>query len=1049
MFSKFFIDRPIFATVLSLFLVLAGLAAMRVLPISRYPEISPPVVSVSAIYPGASAEVLETTVAAPIEQAINGVEKMLYMSSTSSGDGAVSISITFDVGTDLDIAAVNVNNRVNQILNKLPQEVQRQGVTVAKSSASFMTVAAFYAPDDRYDTLYISNYVTQNVLDAIKRVPGTTNVQIFGAKDYAMRIWLRPDRMAAMGITVGDISSAVTEQNAQYAAGKIGAPPGNTEELTLTVTAKGRLLEPEQFANIIVRTAANGAVVRLKDVARVELGSKDYNFYGRINGHPTVPVGVFLQTGANALETREALEKTLVELKAKFPEGLTYSTPYDTTPFVTESIYEVLKTLAEAMVLVFIVVYLFLQSWRATIIPTLAVPVSLIGTMAGLHLLGYSINTLTLFGMVLAIGIVVDDAIVVLENVERLMHEEGMSPREASIEAMREVTGPVIAIVLVLCAAFIPVAFLGGLAGELYRQFSVTITIAVVLSGIVALTLTPALCAVLLKPGAERKNAFFSWFNRSFDKITHRYTRGVAFFLKRGFMGVLLFVCMAGLTGLLFKIVPGGLVPDEDQGYFIAAAILPEGSALGRTDAVVKQIEDAVSGNKNIDSTFSLVGLNFLGGGGLKSSAATMFFPLIPWAERDQSAKQLVGEFYGKTGGIKEGLPLAFTPPAIQGLGQTGGFEFYLQNKGDGGVRRLAQILPLLLEEANKQPELQGVQTLWQANSPQLFVTVDTEKARSMGIAVADIYNTLAATLGSYYVNDFNKSGRIYQVLMQAEGQYRSKPDDIGNLYVRSNTGKMIQIRSVAEVKFSAGPDSVQHFNALPSIQILGDPKPGFSSGQAIAAMERAAAKVLPTDMGYDWGGTAFQEKRSSGSSGLALGAGFVMIFLILAAQYEKWTLPISVLLALPFGIFGALVAVYLRNYNNDVYFQIGLVTLLGLSAKNAILIVEFAMMKVHDGLSPVAAALEAARLRFRPILMTSLAFILGVVPLAFSSGAGAAARQSIGTGVLGGMLAATFLAVFLVPLFFKLVNDWHFRSNPEDYASLDKPAHGEGAQHV
>ncbi len=1047
MFSKFFIERPIFATVLSLFLVLAGLAAMRILPISRYPEISPPVVNVRAIYPGASAEVLETTVAAPIEQSINGVEKMLYMDSTSSGDGVVGINITFEVGTNLDIAAQNVNNRVNQVVTKLPQEVQRQGVTVAKSSANFMVVVAVYSPDDRYSDLFISNYVAQNMLDAVKRVPGTTNVQIFGAKDYSMRIWLRPDRMAQLGITVADISAAVTEQNAQYAAGKIGAPPGNTEELTLTVTAKGRLLEPEQFANIVVKSGANGALTRLKDVARVELGSKDYNFYGRINGHASVPIGVFLQTGANALDTRAAVEKTLQELKTKFPEGLTYATPYDTTPFVSESINEVLKTLAEAMVLVFLVVYLFLQSWRATIIPVLAVPVSLIGTLAGLHLLGYSINTLTLFGMVLAIGIVVDDAIVVLENVERLMHEEGLSPHDASVKAMQEVTGPVIAIVLVLCAAFIPVAFLGGLAGELYRQFSVTITIAVVLSGIVALTLTPALCAVLLKPGAERKNKFFSWFNHSFDRFTRRYTRGVAFFLKRGVLGLLLFVGMGALTGLLYSQVPGGLVPDEDQGYYIGAVILPEGSSLERTNAVVKKVEAAMSPNKNIEAVFSLVGLNFLGGGGLKSSAATMFFPLKPWGERTQSAKELVGETYMKTGNIKEGLPLAFAPPAIQGLGQTGGFEFYLQNKGDGGVRRLAQFLPTLLAEANRQPELQGVKTLWQANSPQILVNVDTEKARNLGVAVGDVYNTLAATLGSYYVNDFNKSGRIYQVLMQAEGEFRAKPDDIGALYVRSNKGQMVQIRSLSEIKFASGPDSVQHFNALPSIQILGDPKPGYSSGQAIAAMERAAANVLPSDMSYDWGGSAFQQKRSSGAAGLALAAGFVMIFLILAAQYEKWTLPLSVLLALPFGIFGALLAVYLRNFTNDVYFQIGLVTLLGLSAKNAILIVEFAMAKVHEGMTPVAAALEAARLRFRPILMTSLAFILGVVPLAFSSGAGAAARQSIGTGVLGGMLAATFLAVFLVPLFFKLVNDWHFRSRPEDYDGLKRnvPGHDYG----
>jgi hydrophobe/amphiphile efflux-1 (HAE1) family protein len=1047
MFSKFFIDRPIFATVLSLLLVLAGLAAMRILPIARYPDISPPVVNVRAIYPGASAEVLEATVAAPIEQSINGVEKMLYMDSTSSGDGVVGINITFEVGTNLVIAAQNVNNRVNQVITKLPQEVQRQGVTVAKSSANFMVVVAVYSPDDRYSDLFISNYVAQNMLDAVKRVPGTTNVQIFGAKDYAMRIWLQPDRMAQLGITVADISAAVTEQNAQYAAGKIGAPPGNTEELTLTVTAKGRLLEPEQFANIVVKSGANGALTRLKDVARVELGSKDYNFYGRINGHASVPIGVFLQTGANALDTRAAVEKTLQELKAKFPEGLTYATPYDTTPFVSESINEVLKTLAEAMVLVFLVVYLFLQSWRATIIPVLAVPVSLIGTLAGLHLLGYSINTLTLFGMVLAIGIVVDDAIVVLENVERLMHEEGLSPKEASIKAMQEVTGPVIAIVLVLCAAFIPVAFLGGLAGELYRQFSVTITIAVVLSGLVALTLTPALCAVLLKPGAERKNKFFSWFNHSFDRFTRRYTRGVAFFLKRGVLGLLLFVGMGALTGLLYTQVPGGLVPDEDQGYYIGAVILPEGSSLERTNAVVKKVEAAMSPNKNIEAVFSLVGLNFLGGGGLKSSAATMFFPLKPWGERDQSAKELVGETYMKTGDIKEGLPLAFAPPAIQGLGQTGGFEFYLQNKGDGGVRRLAEFLPTLLAEANKQPELQGVKSLWQANSPQILVNVDTEKARALGVNVADVYNTLAATLGSYYVNDFNKSGRIYQVLMQAEGEFRAKPDDIGALYVRSKTGQMVQIRSLSSITFASGPDSVQHFNALPSIQILGDPKPGYSSGQAIAAMERAAANVLPTDMSYDWGGSAFQQKRSSGAAGLALAAGFLMIFLILAAQYEKWTLPLSVLLALPFGIFGALLAVYLRNFTNDVYFQIGLVTLLGLSAKNAILIVEFAMVKVHEGMSPVAAALEAARLRFRPILMTSLAFILGVVPLAFSSGAGAAARQSIGTGVLGGMLAATFLAIFLVPLFFKLVNDWHFRSKPEDYDGLKRavPGHDYG----
>lgn len=1039
MFSKFFINRPIFATVLSLIIVLAGLAALRVLPISRYPEISPPVVNVTAFYPGASAEVIERTVAAPIEEQINGVEHMLYMDSVSSADGRVSISVTFEVGTDLDIAAVNVNNRVRQADAKLPQEVRRQGVTVSKSSSNFLVVAALFSPDNRYDALFLSNYATQNVLDALKRVPGTTNVQIFGAKDYAMRIWMRPDRMAQLGVTVGDISNAITEQNAQYAAGKVGAPPNNTEELTMTVTAKGRLLEPSEFANIIVKSAKGGSAIRVSDVARVELGSKDYNLYGRVNGHPSANIGVFLQTGANALETRKAVEKTLQDLKAKFPEGMEYTTPYDTTPFVTESIAEVLKTLGEAMVLVFIVVYLFLQSWRATIIPTLAVPVSLIGTMAGLHLLGYSINTLTLFGMVLAIGIVVDDAIVVLENVERLINEEGMTPKDAAIEAMHEVTGPVIAIVLVLVAAFGPIAFLGGLAGELYRQFSVTISIAVVLSGIVALTLTPALCAILLKPGSENHNRFFTWFNAAFLRLTKRYTDGVTFFMKRAVLGIALVLGMVALTGLLWKNVPGGLVPDEDQGYFIGAAIMPDGASLDRTDAMVRDVESIMKTNKNIDTTFALVGLDFLGGGGLKSSAATMFFPLKSWDERTQSAQQMVGESYMKTGRIKEGLPLFFAPPAIQGLGQTGGFEFYLQNAGEGGVKRLAQILPLLIAEANKQPELAGVKTLWQANSPQLFVDVDNEKARSMGVALSDVYNTLAATMGSYYVNDFNKNGRIYTVQLQAEGQYRAKPDDIGSMYVRSNTGQMIPVRAFTTIKFITGPDSVQRFNALPAIKLLGDAKPGFSSGQAIAAMERAAKNVLPADVVYDWGGASFQEKRSSNAAGLALGAGVLMIFLILAAQYEKWSLPFSVLLAMPFGIFGALMAVYLRHFNNDVYFQIGLVTLLGLSAKNAILIVEFAVMKVHEGYAPVAAALEAARLRFRPILMTSLAFILGVVPLAFSHGAGAAARQSLGTGVLGGMLAATFLAIFFVPLFFKLINDRRLKTTAQDF---EHPVH-------
>ncbi|MFZ6776655.1 efflux RND transporter permease subunit [Undibacterium sp. Ji83W] len=1036
MFSKFFIDRPIFVTVLSLAIVLAGLLALKALPISRYPDVSPPVVNVVANYPGASAEVLERTVASPIEDQINGVEKMLYMDSTSSSDGRVSINVTFEVGTPLDVAAVNVNNRVRQAEAKLPAEVRRQGVVVSKSSSNFLVVAAVYSPDDRYDALYLSNYVTRNMLDALKRTPGTNNVHILGARDYAMRIWLRPDRMAQLGVTVADISNAINEQSSLYAAGKVGAPPNNTEELTMTVTAKGRMLEPEQFSNIIVKSSDEGASIRIKDIARVELGSQDYNVYGRVNGHPSANIRMFLESGANALETRKAIEKTLQELKAKFPEGMTYSTPYDTTPFVTESITEVIKTLGEAMVLVFIVVYLFLQSWRATIIPTLAVPVSLIGTLAALHLLGYGINTLTLFGMVLAIGIVVDDAIVVLENVERLINEHGMSPKDAALEAMHEVTGPVVAIVLVLVAAFAPVAFLGGLAGELYRQFSVTISIAVILSGFVALTLTPALCAILLKPSAQQPHRFFVWFNAAFARFTTRYTSGVNFLIKRSVLGLALFASMVGVTVYLWNAVPRGLVPDEDQGFFISAAMLPEGASLERTNAMMKQVESIVTANKNVDTTLTMVGLDFLGGGAIKSSAATMFVPLKPWDKRDQSAQQLVLENLKKTKPVKEGMPLFFNPPAIQGLGQIGGFEFYMQNRGEGGVRRLAEILPAFIAEANKQPELAGVKSLFQARSPQVFVDVDNDKARAMGVTLSEVYNTLAATLGSYYVNDFNKNGRTYNVLLQAEGQYRAKPEDIGSMYVRSAKGLMIPVRAFTRISYEAGPDSVLHFNALPAIKILGAAKPGYSSGQALTAMERVAAKILPADTSYDWGGASFQEKRSANAGSLALGAGVLMIFMILAAQYEKWSLPLSVLLVMPFGIFGALLAVYFRGFNNDVYFQIGLVTLLGLSAKNAILIVEFAVIKVHEGYTPVAAALEAARLRFRPILMTSMAFILGVTPLAFSHGAGAAARQSLGTGVLGGMLAATFLAIFFVPLFFKLIQEWRLKTGSRSAAT-------------
>ncbi len=1052
MISRFFIDRPIFAIVISTFLIIAGLAAMRALPIGQYPDIAPPVVTVQAFYPGASASTLAETVASPIESAITGVPGMLYMSSTSQSSGTVQIQVTFEIGTQVDIAAVNVNNRVKQVEPRLPEEVRRQGVTVERGSSAFLQVLAFYSPDLRYDDLFVSNYVTLNVLDRLKRLPGTTNVQIFGAHDYAMRIWLRPDRMAQLKLTPSDVIAAVNDQNAQFAAGKVGqSPMDQKQELVYTITTRGRLSDPKQFAQIIVRANPDGSIIRLVDIARVELGSKDYEFIGRYNGKPATLVGIFLAPGANALDVAETVKREVDDMTGRFPPGLSYGIPYDTTRFVQVSIREVVKTLGEAMILVFLVVYLFLQSWRATLIPFAAVPVSLIGTFAGIYLLGYSINTLTLFGMVLAIGIVVDDAIVVLENVERIMREDGLAPRDAAIRAMEEVTGPIIAIVLTLVSVFVPIAFLGGLTGELYRQFAVTIAISVVLSGLVALTLSPALCALVLRPH-QAPNRFFAAFNRWFERMTGHYSDGVVWMIRRSAVAGVLFLGMVALTVVLWRATPGSLVPDEDQGYYIAAVILPDGATLDRTAKVVAQVEAAIHSNPANQDIIAFTGFDFIGGG-YRNNAATIFVTQKHWDERDVTTQQLVGELFGKTAGIKEALVLAFNPPAIFGLGNTGGYEFYIQNHGDGGPMQLEAAKNAFLQRANSDPQLGGAQTFWRATVPQLDVEVDREKAKSLGVPITDVYTALSATLGNFYVNDFNKYGRAWQVLMAAEPSYRQRPDDIGQIFVRSGKGEMIPLSSLATVRYSSGPDSLERFNNLPSVKIIGQAAPGYSSGQGIARVEQVAREVLPADFSFDWGGTSFQEKRSSGAAGLALGLAVVMVFLILAAQYERLSLPLSVLLALPFGIFGALAAIWVKNtlgmwfpgsarLTNDVYFQIGLVTLLGLAAKNAILIVEYAVLKNHQGLSPSAAAIEAARLRFRPILMTSLAFILGVLPLALSSGAGAGARHSVGTGVIGGMLAATFLAIFFVPTFYRIIVERKLverRSHDELVAEVDR----------
>jgi HAE1 family hydrophobic/amphiphilic exporter-1/multidrug efflux pump len=1048
MFSRFFIDRPLFAAVICTFIVLAGLASMRALPIAQYPEIAPPVVTVQAVYPGASAQTLDQTVASPLENAINGVPGMIYMNSSSASNGTVQIQVTFDIGTNVDIAAVNVNNRVKQVEPRLPEEVRRQGVTVERGSSAFLQVLAFYSPDGRFDDLFTSNYVTLNVLDQLKRLPGTTNVQIFGAKDYAMRVWLKPDRLAQLKLSPADVIGALNEQNAQFAAGKVGqSPVDQKQDLVYTITTRGRLTDPKEFEQIIVRANPDGSIVRLADVAQVELGSKDYEFMGRLNGKPATLVGIFLSPGANALDVAKSVKAEVAQLSKRFPEGLTYSVPYDTTRFVEVSIREVLKTLGLAMVLVFLVVYLFLQSWRAALIPFAAVPVSLIGAFAGIYMLGYSINTLTLFAMVLAIGIVVDDAIIVLENVERIMREEGLAPRDAAIKAMREVTGPIIAIVLTLTAVFVPIAFLGGLTGELYRQFAVTIAISVIISGLVALTLSPALSALLLRPH-EAPTKYFAAFNRWFTRVTHRYSDGVVWMLRHGVIGAVLFLGMVALAIGLWRFTPGSLVPDEDQGFYISAVILPDGATLERTDKVVSQVVQAIRSNPNNEDIVAFTGFDFIGGG-FRNNAATIFVTQKHWDERTVTAQQLVGELFMKTAGIKEALVLAFNPPPIFGLGTAGGFEFYIQNRGDGGAKRISEVTQAFLARANKDPQLGFTQTLWRATVPQLSVDVDREKAKTLGVPISDVYNTLASTLGNYYVNDFNKYGRAWQVLMSAEPGYRQRPDDIGSVYVRSTKGEMIPLSSLATVRYSSGPDALDRFNNLPAVKIIGQAAPGISSGQAIARVEQIAQEVLPSDFTYDWGGTSYQEKKSSGAATFALGLAVVMVFLILAAQYERLSLPLSVLLALPFGTFGALAAIWLRGLTNDVYFQIGLVTLLGLAAKNAILIVEYAVLKTHEGLSPSAAAIEASRLRFRPILMTSLAFILGVLPLAISTGAGAGARHSTGTGVMGGMLAATFLAIFFVPLFYRVIVERRLIEPRSHDELLDEVKHLRSVTHL
>ena len=1036
MFSKFFINRPIFSTVISLLILLAGIISITQLPIEQYPDLTPPSVQVSAQYPGASPEVIADTVAAPIEQQVNGVEDMLYMNSTSSANGDMNLMVYFEVGTDPDQAMINVNNRVQAATTTLPEDVRRYGVTVQKRSSAILQLITMFSPSGVYDTTYIGNYALVNVVDDLKRINGVGDAQVMSANDYSIRIWLKPDVMSQLGVSVSDVMAAVQAQNTQRAAGKIGQPPLlHSVDRMYSIIAPGRLQEPEEFEEIILRANPDGTSLRLKDVARVELGSQTYEFSGKYNNQPAVPIGVFLSPGANAVATAEAVKKRMEELSQNFPGGIEYKVAYDTTLFVNASIEEVIHTLIEAMILVFLVMYLFLHDWRATLIPCLAVPVSIVGAFAGMLLLGFSINTLTLFGLVLAIGIVVDDAIVVIENVERIMHDEHLPVKEATIKAMDEVTGPVVAIVLVLCSVFVPVAFMGGFTGVMYQQFAITIAVSVVISGLVALTLTPALCALLLKDMKPRTSGFFFKFDQWFAKVTNTYTGWAGFFIRRIPAAVLALLLIWGGAVGLFKIVPSSLLPDEDQGMLIVATMLDPATSLSTSQKVAQQLEEIILEQPAVKEELTFAGYDILSST-MKSSSIASFISLIPWKERKTQELSSFGvvSAIGKLGaGITGALVMPFNPPPIMGMSTTGGLEGYVQNRSGQGSDALEAKVNEFIAAAQKRPELTGVSTTFSSATPQYKLTVDEIKAMAMNVSLSELYTTIQGTFGTAYVNDFTKYSRSFRVMVQADGDYRARPEQLGDIYVRSNTGAMVPLSAFITLTPILGPDMVERFNAFPAAKVMATPADGYSSGQAIAAMEQVARETLGEEFTLSWTGTTYQETISGSSSAIALMLGILVVFLILAAQYERWGLPLAVILAVPFGMFGALLGTYMRGLSNDIYFQIALVALVGLAAKNAILLVEFAVLVKEQGATAYEAALQSVKLRFRPIVMTSLAFILGCVPLAVSSGAGAASRHSIGTAVVFGMLAATAIAPLFIPLFFYLISGgWKEKNDPE-----------------
>ncbi len=1025
---RFFINRPIVAIVISIVTVLGGLLSMLGLPVEKFPDIVPPLIQIQSSYPGADALTVEQSVATPIEQQMNGVEDMLYLQSVNASDGTITIRVTFDVGTDRNADQVNAQNRVAQALPSLPTEVNQFGLTYRKTQGTPLMLISLFSPKGTYDGLFLGNYALINVNDALYRVSGVGQVVNFGAAEYAMRIWVRPDQLAKLGLTVADLIRAVQQQSTVNPAGQVGAEPApKGQEFTYTVRAQGRLLTPEEFAKIVVRLDPDGSAVRLGDVSRIELGALSYKQVGRMNGQPASNIGIYQAPGSNALAVSKAIRKVMEQLKQRFPDDMDYVVSLDTTSQVTEGIREILITLGEAMLLVLLVVFLFLQNWRATMIPLAAVPVSLIGTFAVFPLLGFSINTLSLFGLVLAIGLVVDDAIVVVEAVERHI-EEGMAPRAATLQAMKEVAGPVVAIALILSSVFLPVAFLSGIQGRLNRQFAVTIAISVLISAFNALTLSPALSALLLRPRKKGRGPlarFFAWFNRVFDRATNGYVSVSSLLIRRAGVALVVLLGFAVLAGTLGKKLPSSFVPDEDQGYFYLNVQLPDAASLQRTDEVCRKLERILSETKGVKYSSTIAGFSLLS---YTSATYNAFFfvSLTPWDERESKgldAKTMMDRLNKRfRSEIPEASAFCFNPPAIPGLGFSGGFSLWLQDRSGGSVEFLNENLQKFIEAARKRPELQNVNSTFRAAVPQVYVDVDRDKALKQGVPVADVYQSLQTFLGGTYVNQFNRFGRQWRVFMQADAKERVNPEDIGRFFVRNNDGKMVPLAAVTTIRRTAGPEYTQRFNLYRAAQVTGSAAPGYSSGQAMAALEDVAAKALPREIGFDWSDLSYQERKASGTTGPIFALSLVFVFLILAALYESWSLPLSVLLSVPVAVFGGFLGLLLRRFDFDVYGQIGLIVLIGLAAKNAILIVEFAKAEYERSGDLAAAALHGARLRLRPILMTSFAFILGCVPLWIAGGAGSAARRILGTVVVAGMLSATCLAVFLIPVLFVVV---------------------------